>query len=55
MGGIEMASIVRWHPMREMIGMQDAMDRMLQEGFFRMPMPYRAAMVMKKVSINRPQ
>jgi len=34
-----MAAIVRWHPMREMMGWGDTMDRMLGEGFFRMPMP----------------
>jgi len=34
-----MASIVRWQPMRHMMSMGDAMDRMLDEGFFRMPMP----------------
>jgi HSP20 family protein len=34
-----MASIVRWEPMRDMIGLRDAMDRMLEENFFRMPMP----------------
>jgi HSP20 family protein len=34
-----MASIVRWEPMRDMMGLRDAMDRMLEEGFIRMPMP----------------
>lgn len=35
-----MAHIVRWDPMRDMISLRDAMDRMLKEGFLRAPVPF---------------
>jgi HSP20 family protein len=35
-----MASIVRWEPFRDVVSLRDAMDRMLDEGFFRVPVPF---------------
>jgi HSP20 family protein len=35
-----MASIVRWEPFRDMLGLRDAMDRVLEEGFLRSPVPF---------------
>jgi HSP20 family protein len=35
-----MASIVRWEPWRDMMSLRDAMERMVEEGFLRPPMPF---------------
>jgi HSP20 family protein len=35
-----MANIVRWDPVRDVMSLRDAMDRMLEEGFFRAPLPF---------------
>jgi HSP20 family protein len=35
-----MASIVRWEPFRDIVSLRDTMDRMLDEGFFRAPVPF---------------
>jgi HSP20 family protein len=35
-----MASIVRWEPFRDVVSLRDAMDRMLDEGMFRVPVPF---------------
>jgi HSP20 family protein len=35
-----MASIVRWEPFRDMMSLREAMDRMLEEGMLRAPMPF---------------
>jgi HSP20 family protein len=32
-----MASIVRWEPLRDMVGLRDVMDRMFEEGWMRGP------------------
>jgi HSP20 family protein len=35
-----MANIVRWDPVRDMISLRDAMDKMVEEGLFRVPVPF---------------
>ena len=35
-----MASIVRWEPIRDVMSFRDVMDRMLEEGLFRTPVPF---------------
>jgi HSP20 family protein len=35
-----MTRIVRWQPMRDMASVRDAMERMADERFFRMPVPF---------------
>jgi HSP20 family protein len=35
-----MANIIRWEPFRDMVSFREAMDRMLDEGFFRSPIPF---------------
>ena len=37
-----MASIVRWEPVRDMMSLRDAMDRMFEEGFLRQLAPFGA-------------
>jgi HSP20 family protein len=37
-----MASIVRWDPIRDMVTLREAMDRMVEEGLVRAPAPFAA-------------
>jgi HSP20 family protein len=37
-----MASIVRWDPVRDMVALREAMDRMVEEGMVRAPAPFAA-------------
>jgi HSP20 family protein len=37
-----MASIVRWDPLRDMVTLREAMDRMVEEGMVRAPAPLAA-------------
>jgi HSP20 family protein len=33
MGGVEMSNLVRWNPVREMVSLREAMDRLLEDSF----------------------
>ncbi len=35
-----MANLVRWEPFRDMVSLRDAMDRMVDDRFFRAPVPF---------------
>jgi HSP20 family protein len=37
-----MANIVRWDPIRDMVALREAMDRMVEEGMVRAPAPFAA-------------
>lgn len=37
-----MANLVRWDPIRDMVALREAMDRMVEEGMVRAPAPFAA-------------